>query len=667
MFGRKQRGALVSLVIGVVLGLSLLALTEGLDVFRGVLPLDPEVLEADPVIPTALPHANLLTATQGYATRDISEPPRSAPNDVSIDHAVRAGDEKGKDLDDVLLLYDSASERNFDINFRKLASYYGVGCKQVDLRYASLTDDLLKDAQGHYFKLIGVSAQTLETPSLISTGEIDLIRQSVKTDGTIMLVAELVGKGELGKCPNLESLTDGAVLGAETPEDSLADWFVSDQIPDLTRVFTGQVISCTQIAQADSAILVEKPLSVTTVITSVDDSRAVYPIFVRYQAGAGSILVTAGDAYRDLNSHSMRDLYQPCIFSELVPLMFAFRFSLGDEVWHSNYAYANLTIDDPALRQHSFGMRYDELLAQMKEHKFHTTIAFMPKDYDRSDPVVTRLVLVKPSYFSIVQHGNNNDGYEFYKYSVLETDPYPARPLQGQMRDIVEGLARMEVHRGLTGVPYGKIMIFPYGISPAPTLAWLKANNFNATINANHIPLGSDPGDAFDFDMYQAVMDYENFPSIGRRFVPPGGLSGMDFQWLLFDLFIGKPILVFSHVDEVFRHGMDGFNETAEAINQLAVPLEWHSLDYIVKHLYLQKRNDDGSIDVKWYGNHLIVTNPSQRGETYHLQKEELLNIPVGCLTVDRGEFPFRVENDVLLLDLYIPGEHSAEVVIIYR
>lgn len=658
---------LVSLVIGIVVGLLLLILANGVGIPTGLTVSDSAVLDVDPVTSTMLSSSmDYSPPTRGHITEEIYEPLHSSSLDVSADNAACVGGEKGPDHDDVLLLYDSAADRNFDINFCKLADYYGVKCKRVDLKNFSLTDDLLRDAHGSYFKLIGISARTLETPALISVDELDLLKQSVKIGGATLLVAELVGEDELESYPNLESLTDKAVLGVKKPDDSSADWYVSDQMPELTSVFTGRVISCTEIAQSDYAIDLGEPLSVTAIITSVDDSSATYPIFARYQAEAGSVLVTAGDPHRDLDSSPMRDLYEPCTFSELVPLMLAFRFSLGDEVWHSNYTCANLTIDDPALREHSFGIRYAKLLAQMKEHKFHTTIAFMPKNYDRSDPLVIRLFLKHPEYLSIVQHGNNNDLYEFYKYEVSETDPYPARPLAEQKADIVEGLARMEEHERLTGVPYGKIMIFPYGISPAPTLTWLKANNFNATINADHIPLGVDAGSEFDFDMYQAVMDYESFPSIGRHFVPPGGLSEMGFQWLLFDLFISRPILVFSHVDEVFRHGMHGFNETADTIHQLADSVEWHSLDYIVKHLYLQKRNDDGSIDVKWYGNHLIVENSSREGRTYHLQKRETLNVPIERLTVGGEEFPFRVEKDVLLLDLYISGESSAEVVIHY-
>ena len=676
--GRKW---LIGFIIGLTLALPAFMFARGRNNPSAIVPLDFNTSRAHQALTVTvmvssdmMPNAALSSLAE--ETPELTPVSSIGPSKIQTVPAMGEGSE---DQDDVLLLYDSAHKRNFDINFRLLARYYGVGCRGLDLKDTPLTEGLLKDAHGEYFKLIGVSAQTLEVPSLISPGELDLIKQSIKKGGANLLVAELIGKEDGESYPNLQSLTDNMVHGAEVPKDSHADWFVSNQMPELTKEFTGQAISCTLSFQPDYAITLKKPLSpvrtpmaaetapaVISVITSTDDSDASYPIFVHCKSGAGSILVSAGDPYLNLNHDLMRDFYEPCTFSRLVSLMFAFRFALGDEVWHSSHAYANLTIDDPPLRDHYLGLRYAELLAQMKEHNFHTTIAFEPINYDRSDPLIARLFLTNPDHLSIVQHGNNNDEYEFYKYEVSPADPYPARPLAEQKADIIEGLARMEEHRRLTGIPYGKIMIFPYSISPAKTLVWLKVNNFNATINSGNIPLGSEPGDYFDFDMYQAIMNYGNFPSIGRRGVPPGGLSEGGFQWLLFDLFIGKPALLYSHVDEVFRHGMDGFNQTAEAINRLPIAVEWHSLDYIVKRLYLEKRNDDGSIDVKWYGNHLIVTNASDQGKVYHLQKEETLNVPIVSLTVNGHETPFRVEDDVLLLDLYIPAMNSAEVVITY-
>ena len=150
-----------------------------------------------------------------------------------------------------------------------------------------------------------------------------------------------------------------------------------------------------------------------------------------------------------------------------------------------------------------------------------------------------------------MQHGNNHDGYEFYKYTVSATDVYtdsytgtlvhyPARPLADQDADIREGLARIEEHQWSTGIPFDKIMVFPYGISPESTLVLLKKYNYLATINASDVPLDAAGPSHWDSRMYQANMDYRSFPLLPRR--QPGTYEPFqpDLSPFILDLFLGK-------------------------------------------------------------------------------------------------------------------------------
>ena len=247
MVNIQRRELLVSLAIGITCGLLVFIFAKGPNTSTSITFSDSNLSQVDLVTPVIAP-SNMTPASvvQDSATRQTSEPTPPSPAGIHTAQTVRVAGEKGEDLNDVLLLYDSAHEQNFDINFCQLASYHGVGCKRLDLRKTPLTDDLLKDTRGHYFRLIGISAQTLEAPPLLLPDELDLIKQSVKVGGANLLVAELVGEEGYEGYPNLESLTDNVVLGADAPEDSRADWFISTQMPDLTREFTGQVISCTQ-------------------------------------------------------------------------------------------------------------------------------------------------------------------------------------------------------------------------------------------------------------------------------------------------------------------------------------------------------------------------------------------------------------------------------------
>jgi hypothetical protein len=353
--------------------------------------------------------------------------------------------------------------------------------------------------------------------------------------------------------------------------------------------------------------------------------------------------------------------------------MLTVRYALGDEAWHNDHNYANLTIDDPALIEPWNDLNYTELLLEMKLHKFHTTIAMHPANWQKSQPVVISIFRTNPNYYSLVQHGNNGDGYEFYKYTLSEDDEskdteLSVRPLVDQEADIVEGLSRMTEHRIQTGITFDRVMIFPWGISPEQTLVLLKKYNFLATVNTQDVPLDATRPSNWDYGMYLANMDYGNFPSLVRR---PGG-TYQPFKPMLqpfiFDLFIDKPALFYSHAYEgdLFDTGIDAFNPVADQLNQLADDVEWRSLGFIMKHLYLEKNNDDGSVDIKMFGNHLFVDNEGANDRTYHISKEEILNVPIRNMIVNGHNFPYQVEDGVLTLDVLLPANSLLEILITY-
>jgi len=210
-------------------------------------------------------------------------------------------------------------------------------------------------------------------------------------------------------------------------------------------------------------------------------------------------------------------------------------------------------------------------------------------------------------------------------------------------------------------------MIFPWSISPEPTLVLLKKHNFLATVNSRDVPLGATRPPDWDYGMYQANMNYGNVPTLSRRFFETYDAFQPELQSLIFDLFVDRPALVFSHEGQLFETGIDGFNPIADQVNSLSGEVEWCSLGHIIKHLYLEKTNDDGSVDVKMYGNHLIVTNESSGERTYHISKAETLNVPISLLTVNGHEFPYRVEEGLLTLDVSVPADSSIEILIHYR
>jgi hypothetical protein len=575
-------------------------------------------------------------------------------------------DSEKEEPNQVLILTTSVKPNAFDQFYTSLANYYGVKSKTITLDTTHLTDYLIQNEQGQHYPLIIIDARKLLGPyPLFITSDIELIRKAVEQFGSNLFIGTV--NDQTNKAM-LSSLTNGAVTDITKPADSVRDWDVSGDEPDITQQFTGRTFTSKITTNQEDFALALSGTNTSILVSSKDDLNQPYPIFARVTRGLGSIFINTGEQEPTSETFRLSDMYYASNrFSQIVPPMMAMRYALGNSAWHSVYHFANLTIDDPALIEPFEAMSYSELLQQMLTHNFHTTIAFPPIHYKSSKASVIHLFVNNPDRLSLVQHGNNQDGYEFYKYVAEPGDLYPANSLAMQEADIQEGLSRLQKHQLSTRIPFGKIMIFPYGISPEPTLVLLKKYNYLATVNAQKLPLGvEEEPTRWDFDMYQANMDFGNFPTLSRRH--PGTYEPFkpDIDLILFDLFIGKPALFYSHANEIFETGMTTFNIVADQMNQLHGGVQWQSLDYILKRLYLEKTNSDGSIDVKMYTNHLILENQSENETKYHINKEETLNIPIVSLTINGSDYAYRVENGLLIIDGSLLGKSTAEIVITY-
>ena len=597
-------------------------------------------------------------------------PTTPAPTATLTPPPAQVGSPKGTDVEDVLLLYDRSRPDNFDVNFCSAAQFYGLLCRRVALDSTKLSSETLRDGQGQPYKLVGISARTLLRPdSPVTIQQLGVLKSAVERDGVYLVIGKVDSRSNSAL---LDRLTDGAITQVTKPKDSHRDWFVASTAPEVTRQFTGQVISETKGLQLDYALTVAQPDVVTMLITSTDDAGTAYPVFAEWRKGAGSVFIDAGEQAESLSLISLSQVYYRSSFTKLAPLMFAMRYAMGDECWHSDHHYANLTLDSLPLAEPAGSLQYAALLGEMKAHDFHTTIAFLPANWDKSQPEVAKLFRANPDRYSLVQYGNNADGYEFYKVAITATEQgrgpeYAARPLSDQEADIVEGLNRLERHRNITGIPYGRVMVFPYGISPEATLVLLKKHNYLGTVNAQDLPLGATRPARWDYGMAPANMDYGNFPTLQGRPISDTGQAASVLQASLFDLFVDKPVLLFSERGQLFASGSDAFGPFAERLNALLGRVEWRSLDDILKRLYLEKRNDDGSVDVRAYTNHVVVANESDGRRVYHLAKEENLNVPIARLTVDGRDFPYQVRDGLLTLDLSILPHSSVEIRIDYE
>ena len=171
----------------------------------------------------------------------------------------------------------------------------------------------------------------------------------------------------------------------------------------------------------DAFYFVSPERSGAHVIMSVRNSQQVLPIFIGTEIHQQKIFLLC-KKHRSHGRAEQKALDIEHAFSEIAPEMIFTKFCAGDRGWHALQHYANLTIDDPWLRESYGHLIYEDLLKEMERHNFHTTIAFIPWNYDRSEAETVALFRSHPERFSICVHGDNHDHKEF--------DNFESKPLR---------------------------------------------------------------------------------------------------------------------------------------------------------------------------------------------------------------------------------------------
>jgi hypothetical protein len=502
---------------------------------------------------------------------------------------------------------------------------------------------------------------------LLDSTELSILKHAVDSSEVNLLISGLNDQANMNDYSNIKYLTDNTVIGA-TAMDGNNDWIITYNCPLVSKEFTGKIISFNTNNHAYSLNTTDYA---DTIILSKDNNLVELQVFV--------------DGFIQYYNIENVNLYSQYVYNynPIVPTMMFVRYACDDECWHNNYNYANLTIDDPYFIEPFGYLNYQGLLNEMETHNFHTTIGYIPnRYYTNQDTSVVNLFLQHPDRYSIVQHDNNHDGYEFICYTQEQLDTLNAnynnvwynqtpRPISEQEADIVEGKTRMGELKRTTGIPWGDVMIFPWGISLSPTLSLLKAYNFNVTVNAQYQPylfLEGDDNSNYDFNMRPANMNFGNFAVVGRLgssswYNNPYNIA-LTNKWL-FETFIDKHLLLFAH-HSFFQNGMDHFNPYANFTNSIQGGAEWKSLGDIMKKMYLEKLNDDGSISVQFYGNNIIFSNETDESHLYHFQKEEWLNVPILDVKVDGSPIGYTVIDSILQFDLTIPPHTDKEIYITY-
>jgi hypothetical protein len=452
--------------------------------------------------------------------------------------------------------------------------------------------------------------------------------------------------------PALKIWSDGAIVGVNRLEGSASGQsYVINHVEGFTRQLSDAKISFR--SAEGCSFVVDKPAKIER-LTGVQNGYQDQSVFVRASVGLDRVFVACEVLRPDELSAAWYPQEAVEVLPEVAPLLMFIRYAGGEQAWHAIQHYANLTIDDAWLREPYGHLEYNGLLQEMVKHRFHSTIAFVPWNYDRSDPAVVSLIRNHPESYSISVHGDNHDHKEF-------TD-YRSKPLALQVYALRQSLARMDRFRALTGIPYDKVMVFPHSIAPEMTLAALKEYNYEATANSVNVPM--DHAGPLDRSFFQrpVTLAFGNLPSI-TRYSAEGALPN---GFIAIQEFLDNPLLFYCH-EKFFESGIVAFDGTADEVNRHEPNMRWGSLGEIASHLYLLRLRTDSNYDVTAFSSSISLENASGRDLTYYVRKAESSRAAMMSVMVDGRPYPYELSAGYLDLSIDVPTGRSGHISIEYK
>ena len=494
---------------------------------------------------------------------------------------------------DAVLLHTPHASASEEEAIRKVADLYGLTIHTVDVSDRST---------------IGAAISKLRQPGtfavLISADALSkLDRKSIQTalhrsNGSNVPV--FIFGIEAGDEPSaLASWSGGEIRGCSLSEPNYRPEALEvGNVPTLTRMLAG--LKLPAVAVPECTIHFEpRPAIEVVLATPGEDGTHGAPVLLRERNEAGEVFfapkMKSFDATWIGNPKGLSKA-----FSSLASYILFLSYAAGSYAWQSDGQYANLTIDDPWLTQPYGHLDYYALLAEMKKHNFHTTIAFVPWNFDRSESGLTALFRENPKCFSICLHGNNHAHREFGDYA--------KNPMAQQNADIRQGVARMERFQALTGIAYDRFMVFPHGVAPELTFAALKRYGFSGTANSSNVPLDKKFPSEPTFLLRPYTSAYGGFLSL-LRYSVSGEIPQVE---IAIQMFMGNPLLFYGH-QGLFETGAGAFNAYAELVNRIQPGMKWASLGQIAQHSHLLRKREDGGFDVLMLSSEMDLLNPTDK------------------------------------------------------
>jgi hypothetical protein len=545
---------------------------------------------------------------------------------------------------DLVLITTPASDAVIGNEVRSAARFYGLEVRGISISgdHDSVTiARLLKESSG-----MGVIASADVLRGLKRAVIFKALRRLDGSQTPLLIVTT----GAWGDSSDMSKWSGGLVEGCRPVRDDVGEWSVSfsseksivHELADLSlKAATGP--TCGLVLSSGRSV---------QILASIHKGADSFAAYAKLNIDGQPVFILS--AMRPVGKRAADGPIQlQNTLSNLAGFMIFMRNAAGERAWHVPTPYANLTIDDPWLTEPYGNLEYHALLREMEAHNFHTTIAFVPWNFDRSRPNVVSLFRDHPERFSICVHGNNHNHQEF--------GDYDTQPLDRQGNNIQQAIARMDRFSRTTGLPYDRIMIFPHSVAPAETFGLLKRNNYWATVNSQSVPLGSSLPDDQLFALRTWTLSFKGFTSVSRisADVPVSATR------IAINAFLGNPQLYYVH-QEVFEDQIGAFNTTADEINRLVPNVRWASLGEISKHLYQIRLRPDHDYDVLAASSHMQLVNPTTLAAVFHVRRREDLSIPPRVISVDGRAIPFQSAPAEISFDVQLKPQERKDIEISY-
>jgi len=309
-------------------------------------------------------------------------------------------------------------------------------------------------------------------------------------------------------------------------------------------------------------------------------TRQGQPFWLRRRSGDG-LCDVVGVAPRPLpRGELLRERLSRTAVAELVPLIQFMREAAGPGNWQSAAIRACFVLDDPSLYWPSYGyVRFAELCAHARRHRYHLAIATIPLDTWYIDRQVAELLTAHREQVSLIVHGNNHINLELL------------RPLSeaARMAELAQGLRRFGRLQKHPGIARCQVIEPPYGVIDGAALPMLARLGYAAALYTPSQFIVPNRGRSWPASLGAAPVD----PApCGLCTIPRLVMSRDWREDVAIAAFLRQPIVLAGHHQDFFS-GLGLLEDFSTAVNRLGSVI-WSSPDEIARASYLA-RVEDGS------------------------------------------------------------------------